>query len=117
MHSFLDPDRQITGAYQLVHREDSKLCPKSVARCEQCRIAFQSSDVVLVKTTGLREITDKDGQRKRYTGKIYLHYLTKCLKLYDQNFDFAKVSVPKKTQELLPANALHILKTKGLTFA
>lgn len=113
--AFLDPDRQQSGEYQLVHREDTKSCPKSVSRCQQCRIAFQSSDVVLIKTTGVREITDKDGKQKRYMGNIYLHYLTKCLKSYDQKFDFLKVNAPKKTQELLPARAVESLRTKGLT--
>eukprot|EP00794_Sanderia_malayensis_P005835 gene5835-6532_t len=113
--SFLDPDRQQSGEYQLVHRDDTKSCPKSVSRCQQCRIAFQSSDVVLIKTTGVREITDKDGKQKRYTGNIYLHYLTKCLMSYDQKFDFVKVNVPKGTQELLPAHAVESLRAKGLT--
>ena len=63
----------------------------------------------------MREITDKDGNQKKYTGNIYLHYLTKCLKSYDQKFDFLKANVPKRTQELLPARAVESLKAKGLT--
>eukprot|EP00794_Sanderia_malayensis_P004341 gene4341-4918_t len=62
--SFIDPDRQQSGEYQLVHRDDTKSCPKSVSRCQQCHIAFQSSDVVLIKTTGVREKTTKDGKQK-----------------------------------------------------
>lgn len=61
------------------------MCPKSVQRCEQCRVAFGKNDVVLVKTVGSRERTDKNGKSIKYQGNVYLHYLTTCLKEYDQH--------------------------------
>ena len=87
---------------QLVHRDHPKLCPKSVWRCEHCRIAFKATDILLVKTVGVREITDKAGSKKKFSGNVYMHYLTKCLREYDLNFTFKMVSVPKGTQEKLP---------------
>ena len=77
-------------------------CPKSVRRCEHCRIVFNATDILLLKTVGVREITDKAGSKKKFSGNIYLHYLTKCLREYDLNFSFKMVSVPKRTQEKLP---------------
>ena len=96
MPDILDPDR-ITGKhYDLVHRDDNKLCPKSVQRCEQCRVAFNHADKVLVKSVGVRERTDKSGKIVKYTGNVYLHYLTTCLKEYDQNFSFNAITVPSR---------------------
>ena len=66
--------------YDLVHRDDNKLCPKSVQRCEQCHVAFNHADKVLVKNVGMRERTDKLGEIVKYTGNVYVHYLTTCLK-------------------------------------
>lgn len=54
----LDPDRISGKQYDLVHRHDTKLCPKTVMRCEQCRIAFNQADVVLVKSVGRIKKTD-----------------------------------------------------------
>ena len=56
---------------------------------------------MLVKTVGVREITDKAGSKKKFSGNVYMHYLTKCLREYDFNFTFKMVSVPKGTQEKL----------------
>ena len=53
----LDPDRIAGNQYGLVHHQDSKLCPKSVTRCEQCRVAFNQTDAVVVKSLGGREQT------------------------------------------------------------
>ena len=114
MPDILDPDR-ITGKhYDLVHRDDNKLCPKSVQRCEQCRVAFNHADKVLVKSVGVRERTDKSGKIVKYTGNVYLHYLTTCLKEYDQNFSFNAITVPSRTIKLLPEGSRESLAAKGL---
>ena len=110
--SFLDSDRDQPGIYQLVHRDDPKLCPKSVRRCEHCRIAFNwLTDIFFVKTVG---ITDKTGSKKKFSGNIYLHYLTKCLRNYDLNFNFKIVSVPKCTQEKLPEGGPEQIRKKRM---
>ena len=75
-------------------KDDTKLCPKSVSRCEQCRVASNTSDKVIIKSVGVRERTDKSGKIVKYIGNIYLHYLTNCLKEYDQNFAFNAINVP-----------------------
>ena len=46
----LNPDRISGKQYELVSRWDNKRCPKSVQRCEQCRLAFQQTDIGLVKS-------------------------------------------------------------------
>ena len=76
----LDPDRISGKQFELVSRLDNKRCPKSVQRCEQCRVAFQQADIVLVKTVGVRERTDKSGKLVKYMGNVYLHFLTSVLK-------------------------------------
>ena len=110
----LDPDRITGNQYDLVHRQDTKLCPKSVTRCEQCRIVFNQSDAVVVKSVGLRERTDKNGKTVKYTGNLYLHFLTKCLQEYDQKFSFNAVTVPTRTLGFLPSGSKDKLKLKGL---
>ena len=66
--NFLDPDRISGNQYELVSRDDGKLCPKSVQHCEQCRVAFHQADKVVVKSVGVRERTDKSGKIVKYTG-------------------------------------------------
>ena len=65
------------------------------------KIAFNSTDILLVKTVGVREKTDKTGSKKKFSGNICLYYLTNCLREYDLNFTFKMVSVAKGTQEKL----------------
>ena len=89
-------------------------CPKTVQRCEQCRIAFGRNDVVMVKTVGNRERTDKNGKTVKYQGNVYLHYLTSCLREYDRNFSFKNVVVSARTLALLPDNSRQIFLDKGL---
>ena len=48
----LDPFRTETNLYHLVHRDDTKNCPKKVTRCEYCKILFTNADIVLIKTKG-----------------------------------------------------------------
>ena len=110
----IDPDRIRGNHYSLVHRQDHKLCSKSVTRCEQCRTAFNQTDVVLLKTVGVRERTDNSGKILKHTGNIYLHYLTKCLMEYDQNFKFGAIIVPHKTIQLLPSGRKEAFQKKGL---
>ena len=83
-------------------------------RCEQCRIVFGEQDKMLVKTTGVREITDKEGKRRKITGNVYLHFLTKCLKSYVSNFNFGMIVAPKQTQERLPKDGAEKLKNCGV---
>ena len=47
--------RDEPGKYQLVHRDDPKLCPKSVQRYEHCRKAFKATDILLVKTVNRQD--------------------------------------------------------------
>ena len=110
----LNPDRILGKQFDLVHRDDKKLCPSGVQRCEQCRISFNQADKAIVKTVGVRERTEKSGKICRYTGNVYLHYLTKCLKDYNQNFSFRAVKVPSRTLTFLPEGSAAKLKEKGL---
>ena len=86
--------------------------PKSVRRCKYCRIALNATDILLVKR--VTEITDKTGLKKKFSGNIYLHYLTKCSREYDLNFNFKMVIVPKRTQEKLPAGEPEQIRKKGI---
>ena len=83
----------------------------SVRRCEHCRIAFNATDILLV-----REITNKTGSKKKFRGNIHRRYLTKCLKEHDLNFNFKMVSVPKRTQEKLPEGGPEQIRKKGMIF-
>ena len=100
----LNPDRITGKQYDLVHKDDTKLCPKSVSRCEQCRVAFNTSDKV-----GVRERTDKSGKIDTYTGNINLNYLTNCLKEYYQNSAFNAINVPSRTMNFLPKGSRETL--------
>lgn len=62
----------------------------------------------------IRERTDKSGKQVKYTGNVYLHYLTNCLKEYDQNFAFQAITVPSRTLKLLPRGSREALQAKGL---
>ena len=61
---FPDPKQEVQQQYFLVYRDDMKLCPKSVQRCEQCRLDFSSPDFLVIKTVGIRERTEKWGEKK-----------------------------------------------------
>ena len=89
------------GKYQLIHRDDPKSCSKSVRRCEHCLVAFKATNILLVKTIRVRQITDKEGSKEKLSGNIYLHYLTKFMREYDLNFNFKIGSVAKRSQEKL----------------
>lgn len=103
-----------SGKYILVLRSDHKLCPKKVQRCQQCLHSFTDADKFVIKTTGVREITDKSGNKKTFPGNIYLHFLTKCLKAYDQMFSFSMIVVPNETKEQLNDNWKPALRKKGI---
>ena len=104
----LDPDRV---EYHLVLWCDTKSCPPSVSRCQQC-----SADIAVVKTSGKRERCGKKGQVMKYHGNIYLHFLTKCLNQHDVNFAFEKIAVRKNAQHSLPDSVKLMLEGKGVTF-
>ena len=113
--SFLDPSRHQSGQYTIVVRGDHKLVPKSVKKCQQCRMDFNDmNDKCVIKTVGAREVTDDSGKRKTYTGNIYLHFLKKCLESYDFNFDFNQVIVPEKTKDQTPESWKKALRKHGL---
>jgi len=76
--------------------------------------SFTDADKFVIKTSGSREVTDKTGVKKTYPGNIYLHFLTKCLKTYDQKFSFAAIVVPDATKEQLHDNWKPILRKKGI---
>lgn len=110
----LDPDRISRKQFVHVSRLDNKRCPKSVQSCEQCRVAFQQADIILVKTVGVRERTDKSGKLVKYTGNVYLHFLTKCLKEFFLNSKFSAVTVQSKTLKFLPDGSRENLEAKWL---
>ena len=113
--NFLDPSRHQSGQYTIVLRGDHKLCPKSVKRFQQCRMDFNDmNDKYVIKTVGAREVTDDSGKQKVYTGNIYLHFLKKCLKSYDFNFDFNQVIVPERTKDQTPESWKKALRKHGL---
>ena len=110
--SFLNPYRQKVKKYVLIHRGDTKNCPKGVTRCEYCRVNFDSSDMVIVKTSGKRESTcSKTGKDRIKVGNVYLHNLIGCLTDYDKNFSYKDVLVLKPTFERLSANARELVYT------
>lgn len=113
---YFNPDRTTSRSYTLVLRNDHANCPKKVKRCENCKIQFLS-DVVVVKTTGERQFKDKKGENVVQTGNIYLHYMTKCLKEFDQNFQFISLIVPTYTQAGLSRGNIDQLVRKGCKLA
>ena len=72
------------------------------------------SDKLVIKTVGLKEFTDKLGNKKTSSGNLYLHYLTKCLKSYDNNFTYGMVIVPRQTKEDIPEIWKAALRKKGI---
>ena len=109
----LDPMRTETHMYHLVHREDTKNCPRQVKRCEQCRFQFTNADIVIVRTNGVREFTcPKTGKLRKQSANVYLHYLRSCLKGYDGKFQFPAIVVLRDTLKLLPDSS--IVKFKQL---
>ena len=111
-----NPQRTVAQKYDLVHRKDTKLCPKKVTTCQSCPTSFRQSDVVLIKTYGTREFTDKSGKQKLVNGNIYLHFLQKCHKKFDKNFSYQLVHLPLKTQELCPKSALECFRKRKMKF-
>ena len=109
----LDPDRV---ECHLVLWCDTKSCPPSVSRCQQCCTGFGSADIAVVKTSGKRERCGKKDQVMKYHGNIYLHFLTKCLKQHDVKFAFEKIAVTKNAQHSLPDSVKLMLEGKGVTF-
>ena len=108
---FPDPDREVQQQYLLVYRDDTKLCPKSVQRCEQCRLAFSSPpDFLVVKSRKNRKV----GRKKKYSGNIYIHFVRKCLRSYNLNFRFDMVKVPQRTLTRLPNSWKEGLRNKGV---
>ena len=51
VHLF-DPHLINSKVYNLVMRKNHKSCPSQVTMCEQFRVAFQTCDSFVVKTTG-----------------------------------------------------------------
>ena len=61
----------------LVHTNDKKNCPSKVARCFECKLAFQEFDAVVIKTEGVREWYDKkSGVCRKSSGNVYIHSLS-----------------------------------------
>ena len=86
----------------------------SVTMCEQCRVAFNQSNTVVVKSVEVRQRTNKYGKIVKYTGNLHLHFLTKCFKEYDLNFTFKAVTVSTRTLGFLPTGSKEKLLEKGL---
>ena len=77
-------------------------------------MAFHQADKVVVKSVGVRERTDKAGKLVKYTGNLYLHFLTKYLSEYDQKFAFSAITVPARTLIFLSEGGRAMLEAKGL---
>ena len=113
--SFLDPFREKTIKYMLVHRGDVKNCPKIVKRCQECKVVFDASDIVLIRSTGRRETTcAKTGKPTSRVGNIYLHNLMKCLTDHDSKFKYTDVVVLKQTYERLSENGKAIVLSHNM---
>jgi len=113
----LNPNRILQKEFYLVHRQDTKNCPRKVKRCHSCKRLFCEVDWVVVKTDGAREYTnEKTGKQVTYHGNIYIHYLNACLSEYQQNFSFAMVKVLPSTLSLLPNTAEQRFRDMGCQF-
>ena len=64
----------------------------------------------------MRNVTEKSGTIKKYTGNIYLHYIQKCLYNWDSEFYIGAVNFPEKTKEKTPATWKTELKRHGIKF-
>ena len=112
-----DPLRVNNNMYTLVHRNDKAMFPQSVKRCEECKIAFTAVDVIAVKTTAVREFTNKHtGKKQKQTGNVYLHYLKNCLKGHNQKFEFSAIMVPGQTKKHLSDAQVAKLLSAGCLF-
>ena len=112
--SAFNPDRKTSVRYDLVHRSDTKNCPKKVSVCNSCPIPYGPQDIALVRTTGTREFITKSGKEKQVSGNIYIHFLDKCLKKQTKEFSYKFIHVSKKTQELCGAKAVESFKRRGM---
>ena len=102
--SFLDPFRVKEKQYFLVHRKDKKNCPPNTTRCESCKIAFDSTDQALIKSSAIRDITcRKTGKQTKKSGNVYFHNLWKCANDHDRGFQYCKVTCLKTTYAFLSA--------------
>ena len=100
----------------MVMRKDHTSCPIQVTRYEQCRVAFQTCDICVVKITGERQRYDKNGKMIKYQANTYLHFLTTCLKNHDQTFLFKNIIVSKRTRQFVPDECVGRLERKGIIF-
>ena len=101
-------------SYKLVHRNDGKTAHIKLHDVWNCKILFNHLDVVIVRTTGIREYTDTKGKQCKKSGNIYIHYMQKCIEEYDSFFSFKKIVVLKETLKHLPADALAKFRKQGL---
>ena len=100
--SYLDPYREWENRYMLVHRQVKKNCPKTVVRCESCKVVFGKKDRVLIKSAAPRHFTDsKTGKPGVRQGNVYFHNLAKCLTDHDKKFQYRNVVVLKSTFDQL----------------
>ena len=104
---------QIELKLNLVLRCDTKSCPPSALRCQQCHPG--SADISAMKTSAERQRYEKRVQLK-YHGNIYPSFLTKCLKQHDSNFAFGKITVTKNTQDSFPGWVKLMLDAKRVLF-
>ena len=85
---------------------------KAVKRCEDCKQGFDSSDIVVIKSTGARDSTcSKTGKPTTKVGNVYLHNLMKCLNSFDRKFQYTNVVVLKSTYNLLSTNAKAVVES------
>ena len=66
--SAFNPDRTTIKRYELVHRDNTKNCPKKVQFRQSCPVPYTNTDVVLVKIFGQREFVMKNGVFTLFNG-------------------------------------------------
>ena len=78
----------------------------------KCKVSFTAADAIAVKTTALREYTNKQGKLQKSSG----NYLKTYLKGYDQKFAFNQIVFPVKTKEELSDEQIAKLSDTGCVF-
>ena len=68
--NIFNPHHVHSKLYTLVHKKDKSGYPASVKKCEECKVVFTSSDVIVVKTTAMREFTYPMGKQRRHSGNV-----------------------------------------------
>ena len=69
---------------------------------------------MIVKSTGVVTIHDKNGALQQREGPYYLHFLDSCIQNYFEGFAYNKVTIGADTVKLLKKEKIDFLKTLGI---